>query len=169
LRCVPLIYRSSWARSAFEKRFGWHPPFFAAHVLEEWPCFTRWVNRYASKKFTQADFARNNASGMATAILGCVALSIYSNRAVVFLFFVSVVAQLFFNMFFHLWTTVAFRTYSPGLWTSLLLYPPLSIFLALLAYHNGLIGAKSGSAMFFTGAALHAFFVNRQVFHARFL
>ena len=142
-------------------------PAFAVHVLEEAPSFTRWVNGHASKEFTQGDFVRNNAAGLATGILGCAVLAQFPGRTIVLLFFLGVVAQLFFNVSFHVWATFAFRTYSPGLWTSVPRYPPLSFYLVALAIRERLMDAWSLTAVVVIGGALHAYFVNRQVFHAR--
>ena len=145
------------------------PPVFALHVLEEAPQFTVWVNRYASKGFTQADFIRNNALGMVSAVLLCALVSLFPNRLTVFLFFALVVTQAVFNTLFHVGTTAAYGAYSPGVITSLVLYPPLFYYLSRLPYHEGLLTNLTGALALFIGGALHARVVVGQVYSARWI
>jgi hypothetical protein len=84
-------------------------------------------------------------------------------------FFPGVLAQLFFSTFFHVLAVFVYRTYSPGSWTSLLLYPPLSFYLAALAIREWLMDSRSLAAVAAAGGALHPYLVNRQVFDARSL
>ena len=51
--------------SRFDRRAWLLPVVFAAHVAEEAPGFTDWARRHASERYTQADFLRNNAAGLA--------------------------------------------------------------------------------------------------------
>ena len=155
------------SRASFRQAVWLFPIAFALHVMEEAPQFTTWVNRYASKEFTQADFIKNNALGMALGIVLCILVWFSPSRTIVFLFFATCVTQAFFNIFFHVGTTVAFHAYSPGVITSLVLYPPLVFYLTRLAYQEGLLSAGMGILVFFLGGAVHTVAVARQVFFVR--
>ena len=108
-------------------------PAFALHVLEEVPQFTAWAKRHTSPRFTRADFLRNNGLGMALSALLCAAVAVFPHPAVVFVFFALGVWQAGFNTVFHVATTAAYGVYSPGLLTSLTLYPALCCYLSRLA------------------------------------
>ena len=154
-------------RVSFRQAVWLFPMVFALHVMEEAPRFTTWVNRYASKQFTQANFIQNNALGMALGIVFCILVWLSPSRAIVFLFFATCVTQAFFNIFFHVGTTVAFHAYSPGVITSLILYPPLVFYLTRLAYQEGLLTGRMGILVFCLGGAVHAAVVAKQVFFVR--
>jgi len=58
---------------------------FALHVLEEAPGFTAWARRYASERYTQRDFVRNNALGLGITGAATYVLARSSRRRGVFL------------------------------------------------------------------------------------
>ena len=148
----------------FQKAVWLLPAAFALHALEEAPQFAAWVNRYASPMFTRGDFIRNNALGMAMGVAGCLLLRFFLTRPMVFVFYVAVLTQCFYNTFFHVATTAAFGVYSPGVITSLVLYPPLFYHLTRLAYREGLLSNQLGITAMVMGAAIHSGVVARQVF-----
>src|SRR5713101_5535327 len=69
-------------RVSFRQAVWLFPMVFALHVMEEAPRFTTWVNRYASKQFTQANFIQNNALGMALGIVFCILVWLSPSRAI---------------------------------------------------------------------------------------
>ncbi len=89
---------------------------FALHVLEEAPGFTAWARRHASERYTQRDFARNNALGLAITGAATYVLARPSRRRRFFGVYYSTILtqQALFNTVFHAATTVAWREYSPG-------------------------------------------------------
>jgi hypothetical protein len=139
-------------------------PAFALHVLEEAPQFTAWVNRHASPRFTRTDFLRNNGLGMALNVILCAAVAAFPQPPVVFVFFALGVWQAGFNAVFHVATTAAYGAYSPGLLTSLTLYPALCCYLSRLAFREGLLTNTSGTIALVLGGALHAYVVAVQVY-----
>ena len=143
------------------------PPVFAIHVLEEATGFTVWVNRYASRNFSRRNFVQNNLSGLVAGCFLCFLVFMYPVRAVVFLFFLGAVSQMFFNTVFHVWTALAFKAHAPGLYSSILLYPALCAYLVILALREGLLGALGLPLAFLAGGILHAYVIHRQVFLAR--
>lgn len=145
------------------------PLVFALHVLEEAPQFTRWVQRYASPKFTQVDFVRNNAMGMVIGVVLCLAVSFLPNRITVFLFFVFGLNQSFLNTLFHVGTTAAYGVYSPGLTTSLTLYPTLFYYLSRIAYEQNLISTRVGIGALAIAAVIHTVVVAQQVYFFKFI
>ena len=135
-------------------------------MLEEAPGFTAWARRYASERYTQRDFVRNNALGLGITGAATCVLARSSRRRGVFLVYYSTIftQQALFNTIFHAGTTVAWRAYSPGLITSLTLFLPLWLRTTHLALDDGLItrrGAVLASAL---GGAIHAGAVAQQVF-----
>ncbi len=141
------------------------PLAFALHVLEEAPQFTHWVKRYASRRFTARDFVRNNSIGMAAALLACTLISIAPNRVVVFVAFATVFMQtLVFNALFHVGATATYGVYSPGLITSLTIYPALFWYLSRLAYHEGLLSSSGGLVAFLIAGLVHGYVVAVQVY-----
>ena len=157
------------SRLTFSQAVWLFPPVFALHVLEEAPQFTAWVNRYASKSFTQGDFIRNNALGIVSGVLLCALVSLFPNRLTIFLFFALGLTQSVFNTLFHVGTTAAYGAYSPGVITSLTFYPPLFYYLSRLAYHEGLLTNLTGALALVIGGALHARVVIGQVYSARWI
>ena len=144
------------------------PLVFALHVLEEAPQFRAWAQRYTSSKFTQGDFVRNNAMGMVIGIVFCLAVWFFPNRITVFLFFSLGINQSFLNTLFHVGTTAAYGVYSPGLITSLTLYPPLFYYLSRLAYKQNLISTRGGIGALVVAAVIHAVVVAQQVYFVKF-
>jgi uncharacterized protein with HXXEE motif len=150
---------------SFDQAVWLFPRAFAVHVLEEAPQFTNWVNRYASRRFTPRDFVWNNSMGMAAALLACTRISVAPNRAIVFVAFATVFTQtLVFNALFHVGTTAAYGTYSPGLITSLTIYPLLYYYLSRLAYHEGLLTDASGLMALGIAGMIHGYVVAVQVY-----
>ena len=139
---------------------------FALHVLEEAPEFTAWARRHASERYTQRDFARNNALGLGiTGAATCILARSSPRRRVFCVYYSTAFTQrALFNTVFHAGTTIAWREYSPGIITSLTLFLPLWWRLTRLALDDGLItrrGAVLGSAV---GGTIHAGAVAQQVF-----
>ncbi len=144
------------------------PVVFVLHVAEEGPRFTSWVRRYASPKFSQADFVRNNLMGFVIGIVLCSVVWFFPNRTTIFLLFVFGLNQSLLNGLFHLCTTVAYGVYSPGLITSVTLYPALFYYLTRLAYRQDLISTEAGIAALALAAVIHSVVVAKQVYFAKF-
>jgi hypothetical protein len=138
---------------------------FAVHVLEEAPGFTGWVNRYASDQYTSADFARNNALGLALTAGATLVVTRTSNRAVFFVFYSTVLSQqALWNSVFHVGSNASFSAYSPGLVTSLLLFVPVWWHLTRLALREGLISRRGVAIAALIGGLVHGAAVAQHVF-----
>jgi hypothetical protein len=154
-------------RLTFDQGIWLFPPAFALHVLEEAPGFTRWARRHASERYTQRDFIRNNAAGIVMAVAETWLVSRFRSRTIVFLYFATLVSQQIpFNAAFHAGTTVAFRTYSPGLVTSMAQLP-LWHYLSRLARREGLLSRRGSVAATAIGGVIHGAAVAQQVFFVR--
>jgi len=140
------------------------PVVFGLHVAEEAPRFTSWVRKYASPKFSQADFMRNNLMGFVIGVVLCSIAWFFPNRTTVFLLFVFGLNQSLLNGLFHIGTTAAYRVYSPGLITSVTLYPALFYYLSRLAYRKSLMSARAGVAALALAAVIHSIVVAQQVY-----
>ena len=141
------------------------PAALALHVLEEAPGFTEWVNRYASRRYTSGDFVRINALGLVGTTAGTLAVARSRNRALFFLYYTALLTQqAAFNPLFHAGTTAKFRAYSPGLVTSVALFPPLWYSLTRLAVREGLLTRGKVAGALVIGGLLHTVAVAEQVF-----
>jgi hypothetical protein len=139
------------------------PPAFALHVAEEAPGFTRWVNRNITDGYTRADFVRNNAAGVAMTLAGTWALARRPGPALAFVYFAAIVSQQTANAAWHAGATAAYRDYSPGLASALLLFLPLQRRLARLAHAEGILSPRASRAALALAAVTHAQVIARQV------
>jgi hypothetical protein len=143
------------------------PVAFAAHVAEEAPGFTAWARRHGSSRYSQADFIRNNALGLAMTVAGSALVSRAPTRAVVFSYFATVLTQqALFNTLFHTGTTVAYREYSPGLVSALSGFLPVWWHLSRLARREGLLSPSGELGAAAIGGAIHTAAVVQQVYRA---
>jgi Protein of unknown function with HXXEE motif len=157
-------------RLNFRQAIWLFPIVFALHVMEEAPHFTDWVQRYASSSYTATDFIRNNTAGMAIAIIACSIVWFYPRRVAVFWIFAIAISQtLVFNALFHIGTTAAFGAYSPGVITSLTLYPALFDYLSRLAYRQNLLRCQDGILSLAIAGVIHSIVVATQVFYIKLI
>jgi Protein of unknown function with HXXEE motif len=107
------------------RRTAWaFPAAYVAHVAEEAPGFTAWARRNASEHYTQTDFIRNNALGFVSTIAATAAITRSERRALGLAYYTLVLTQqAVFNALFPMGTTLAYREYSPGAVTSMLMLP----------------------------------------------
>ena len=93
---------ASASRLSFYRLVWLFPITHVLHVLEELPGFTAWAMRYASPSFTTRDYLTIHLTGIVVAVAAPLAISYFSNRFVVFVFFTFVFTPAaFFNILFH--------------------------------------------------------------------
>jgi hypothetical protein len=142
------------------------PVAYALHVLEEAPGFAAWVRRHADRDYTDADFARINILGLVSTVAATAALA--RGRCGRFAYYTVVLSQqALWNPVFHAGTTVAWREYSPGLVTSILLFWPLWTLATQRAVKAGDLSPRQIIAAVAVGGAIHAAAIADQVFHVR--
>jgi hypothetical protein len=150
---------------SFRRAVWLFPVAFAAHVAEEAPGFTAWARRHGARGYTQADFVRNNALGLAMTVAGTALVVRRPSRPAVFGYFAIVLSQqALFNTLFHAGTTVAYREYSPGLATALGGFLPLWWHLSRLARRERLIAPPAELLAAAIGGAVHTDAVVQQVY-----
>jgi len=99
--------RALVSKVAFHEAVWLFPLSFILHVLEEWPRFTSWAQRYASALYTQRDYNTIHIAGIVGATYFTAIVWMFPVRAVVFVFFAFLLAPgLFFNTLFHAGGTV---------------------------------------------------------------
>jgi Protein of unknown function with HXXEE motif len=149
------------------RRAAWLlPAAFAVHVAEESQGFTAWAQRHASPRYSRRDFWRNNAVGMAMTLAGTALVTRTRDPRAVYPYYTAVLTQqALFNPAFHSATTVAWRTYSPGLATSVL-FLPVWVLATRAALREDLVSRRGVAASIGVGAAIHAWAVADQVFFA---
>jgi Protein of unknown function with HXXEE motif len=141
------------------------PAVFAAHVLEEAPGFAAWARRHGSTRYTQADFVRNNALGVAMTVAGSYLASRTRRPSAVFAYFAIVLTQqALFNTLFHAGATVAYREYSPGVVTAVGGFLPVWWHLTRIARREKLLTRQGALAAAGIGGAIHATAVVQQVY-----
>ena len=154
-------------RLRFRRAVWLIPPAFALHVMEEWPRFTAWANRYASDRFTQQDYVVIHLSGIAGSVLVAGLVAMFPNRAMTFLVFAFFfLPAMFWNVFFHAGATVLFGAYCPGLVTALCLYPPVVHVVSRRAFGEGLLNARIGTVALVIAGVFHSLEVGHNVFKA---
>jgi uncharacterized protein with HXXEE motif len=160
---------ATWLRRRTFREAVWLFPLgFLLHVLEEAPQFTAWVRRYASPQFAPRDFLRNNGLGLVLGIVLTAVVSRWPNRGMVALYFAAILTQdCVFNALFHVATTALYGAYSPGLITSLVVRPPLYVYLSRLAWRERLLAAPAAIVSFAAAALIHAMVVAQQVYLVR--
>jgi Protein of unknown function with HXXEE motif len=151
--------------SSFRRTAALFPPLFALHVLEEAPGFTAWARRHGSPRYSQRDFVRNNALGLAMTAVATRLVARSSTRGLVFGYFSLVLTQqALFNTVFHVGTTIAYREYSPGLVTAVRGFLPLWWQLTRLALDEHLITRSGALGAAAIGGAVHGAAVIQQVY-----
>jgi hypothetical protein len=151
--------------SRFDRRAWLLPVVFVAHVAEEAPGFTRWARRHASHHYTQRDFVRNNAAGLVLTVGATWAVGRFRARPVTVGWHSALLTQqALWNPAFHLGTTIAWRRYSPGLVTAVLVFLPTWLHLTRLALREDRLSRGDVAAGTVAAAAPHATVVAQQVF-----
>ena len=139
----------------------------AIHFLEEAPRFAVWARKYASPRFTQTHWNKIHLAGFLYALAFSVAVSTYSHRWLVFLFFSLCLLESGFNLIFHLSVSFFYGAYSPGLLTAIL-YIPLITIITGSALREDLLTPELLVAAAVVAAVVHSLDVARNVFFWRF-
>ncbi len=120
------------------------PLAFAWHVLEEWPHFTSWAQRYAS--------------------LSPAVIWFFPNKAVVFMCFAFVFTPaVCFNTLFQAGATAVSGVYCPRRLTALTLYVPLFYYLSRLAFREALLNDDTAIFALVIAGVFHAAEVGHNV------
>ena len=152
---------------SFRRAVWFFPMAFTLHVIEEYPQFIAWAQRYASPQFSRSDYLKIHIAGIIGAFIAAAVVFYFPNRTVIFLFLTFMLTPtVFYNALFHLGATVFFGTYCPGVITALLLYPPLIWFVSRGAYREGLISTRLGCFSLVISGVFHIVEVGHNVFKA---
>src|SRR5262245_39666059 len=90
------------------------PIAYGLHVLEELPNFTAWAQRYASPSYSMREYLIVHAIGLLVAVLSASVISVNKHRILTFIFFTFIFTlAVFFNLLFHVFSTVIFCILSP--------------------------------------------------------
>jgi hypothetical protein len=161
------IVRGRVARPRRELRRGlWLlPAAFALHVLEESAGFTEWVRRNGRADYSMDDFVQINATGLVLTIGATLAVARRPGRGLFAAYYALLVTQqALFNPLFHVGSTVAYRDWSPGTASAVVLFPPLWWRLTRRALRDRMLGVGGMSVGIAVGGAVHAAAVANQVF-----
>lgn len=107
------------------------PVVFVLHVVEEAPGFVEWFNRLVEPDITPASFLSVNGVAFAVTVIVAIVLWLRRDDGAGGLALAWFGLLFFCNGLFHLLATAVHGLYSPGAWTSALLYLP---FFAVLFY-----------------------------------
>jgi uncharacterized protein with HXXEE motif len=134
-------------------------------VLEELPRFTPWVQRHINPDFTQKHYLKVHLPGIVGFIGATFILWLFPNRPLVLIFFTFMFTPSFFcNFFFHAGASIAYRSYSPGLITGIVIYLPLYALTCKLIFSSGLITERWWVFSTIIAACFHALEVRHNVF-----
>jgi hypothetical protein len=161
------IVRGRVARPRRELRRGlWLlPAAFALHVLEESRGFTDWVHRNGRADYSIDDFVQINATGLLLTIGATLAVTRRPRRGLFAGYYALVLTQqALFNPVFHVGSSLAYRDWSPGTASAVVLFPPLWWRLTRRALRDRVIGVGGVSVGIAVGGAVHAAAVADQVF-----
>ncbi len=143
------------------ERFLWALPIaYAIHIPEEFLAgFPAWMTLHMQARMDDRGFLLNNLLFMCI-LLGLSAWASRSRSAIsAFLFMSWASGNLFWNFIFHLVTTLMADSYSPGLVSATLLYYPIAIWVSVLAWRSGRIGAAGLLGAHSLGAGLMLFVI----------
>lgn len=139
----------------FERALWAMPASYALHIGEEyWAGFPGWVRQYLHGSMTEPVFFANNAFFMAILLSLSAWASRSRSRLSAFVLVSWASANLFWNLIFHLATTVQLDRYSPGLATAVLLYYPVSMWCAALGLREGRLTPRGTALAYAIGAGL---------------
>lgn len=161
------IVRGRVARPRRDLRRGlWLlPTAFALHVFEESRGFTDWVRRNGRSNYSMDDFVQINATGLLLTIGATLAVTRRPGRGVFAAYYTLVLTQqALFNPLFHVGSTVAYRDWSPGTTSAVVLFPPLWWRLTHRALRDRTLGVGGMTVGIAVGGAVHAAAVANQVF-----
>ncbi|MEW6304671.1 MAG: HXXEE domain-containing protein [Verrucomicrobiota bacterium] len=131
----------------------------------EAPFFVRWAQRFGSPHYTRRNFSTDNATGLLLAIGLAALVSFNPHRGTTFIFFTLVVTQMFFfNALFHLGATIVYAAWSPGLITSLTVFPITFVYLSRLAFAENLLTDRSFMASLLLAGIAHVVVVVQTVY-----
>jgi len=129
------------------------PLSFLLHIAEElWAGegFVAWTGRLFASPLTDARFSAINAVGWP--LFACLTLSAILRPRLAWIA-AMLSTMLLLNAFLHAGGTLATAAYSPGLLTSLVLYPPICI--AALRYGHGAVASRTFALAVCAGLVLH--------------
>lgn len=110
------------------RRIYWLPLLaLCAHVAEELPGFPGWATRHFGTTTTEWFVLSHIPLVGIAAYISFAATRKGAGASIWWLYVVQ--AALFWNGLFHVAATIAFREYSPGVVTAVLLYAPLTVFM----------------------------------------
>jgi hypothetical protein len=128
----------------------------AGHFLEETIGFAGWARDNISPRYTDSHWRKIHGMGMLFAIAASAFVTGWTRPTTAFLFTALFLTPMVFNAFFHLVTSVYFRSYSPGTSSALALFPALCWYLVSRFSDAGLLDAQSAIAAAVIGAAFHS-------------
>ena len=138
----------------------------ALHVAEEAggrDGFAAWARRNTWPGYRDRDFVAINAAGLAlTALAGA---AVRREPRLFGLWYTGIVSQqVLWNPVFHVGTTIAYREYSPGLVSALVLFPPLWWRETRRALRSGRLSRRGVALSAVAGGLIHLAAVRRQVY-----
>ena len=129
------------------------------------PGFASWARRNAWDGYRDADFVRINAAGLAFTGLATLLVTRTRSRALFLAYHAAMVSQqALWNPVFHAGTTVAYREYSPGVVSAVMLFPATWALLTRAAIREGRLTRRAAWLSAALGAPLHAAAVAQQVY-----
>lgn len=142
-----------------------YPVATVLHVLEEWPGFPRWVRKFAAQRYSDREYIRTHVLTIFVASGSALVASTTPRPWLLFVLFAFALGPaLLWNACFHTAASLRWRTYCPGVGTSVLLYLPLSVLLCARVLAEDLLSLPALGAALAVGLAFHMLEVGHNVF-----
>ncbi|MFX1237819.1 MAG: HXXEE domain-containing protein [Promethearchaeota archaeon] len=137
----------------FKKMIWFAPVLYFFHILEE-ALFGFYI--FINEPFES--FLLMNIVLMIVYIFAISLFTLYSNRVTAFFALGGLVAAQFYNAFFHLYMTIIYRAYCPGIVSGFALYIPFVLILSWKAYREEYITKTTAIILYIIGAILMTLF-----------
>lgn len=142
------------------------PASFAAHIAEEWlGGFAGWVTHVVGGAMSDQAFIEDNAFFMAVMLTLTMFGTFSRTRWTAFVLISWASGNLFWDALFHVFATVWWARYSPGLVTAVLFYLPISFVVGRSVLKDGVLTRTDLIGASATGAALLAFVIWSGLYH----
>lgn len=135
------------------------PVAYAIHLIEESFGFPQWVRSHFSVEFSASHFRFNFSMFLAMSVFIAWMSHQYPRRIIIF-FLLSWVFGLFFhNALFHMVGSVYFKSFSPGLISSIILYLPLTFLVFNFIRRQAILDRFWIAVAFIAGGIAHYAFI----------
>jgi hypothetical protein len=150
---------------SFSQALWLFPLAVTIHFLEEATGgFPEWAKRHASEQYTNAHWKKVHGIGWAFALIATMFVWRFLNRWMTLGFVALMLGAMAWNAVFHIVASLWSREVCPGMYSAVLLFPPLLFFLGNTAIQETLVRPQEFMVSLVIAGAIHALDVSIMVF-----